>query len=346
MQALVRRVVSLIRNSGVWRQTALLSAVIVVIAFAADWAVNVWLMPGVTPYTPLATLIIAALIAPPFVYALLSQIEKARTAQSHLAREQAARAALEAANEARSRFLANTSHELRTPLNGIIGYSELLLETAELDGRAQDVEDHKRVVSLARRLLVLLNDLLDLAKVEANRLTLAPRPYAIRELLNELVDAVHPLVAQNRNSLTVEVDAALETGVADPLRLSQCVLNLLSNAAKFTSDGEICLRAVRRYEADRDWLLIEVCDTGIGIAPERQAILFEPFMQADTAASGQGTGLGLAITRELAHLMGGVVAVESEPGRGSRFSLRVPLFADATLDAAESWLLDAGREAA
>jgi signal transduction histidine kinase len=125
MQALVRRVISMIQHAGVWRQTALLSAVIVAIAYAADWIVNVWLMPGVTPYTPVATLIIAALIAPPFVFALLSQTEKVRTAQNHLAREQAARAALEAANEARSRFLANTSHELRTPLNGIIGYSEL-----------------------------------------------------------------------------------------------------------------------------------------------------------------------------------------------------------------------------
>jgi signal transduction histidine kinase len=346
MLALVRRVVSLIRSSGVWRQTALLSTVIVVIAYAADWVVNVWLMPGVTPYTPIATLIIAALIAPPFVYALLLQTEKVCTAQSHLAREQAARAALEAANEARSRFLANTSHELRTPLNGIIGYSELLLESAEAEGREQDVQDHKRVVSMARRLLVLLNDLLDLAKVEANRLILAPRQYVIRELLDDAVEVVRPQVLQNRNSLTVDVAADLDTGVADPLRLSQCVLNLLSNAAKFTSDGKISLHAARSCEAECEWLVIEVCDTGTGIAPERQAILFEPFMQADTAASGQGTGLGLAITRELAQLMGGAVTVESEPGRGSRFSLRVPLFAAAMIEDTQSLPPVSGRAAA
>jgi signal transduction histidine kinase len=189
------------------------------------------------------------------------------------------------------------------------------------------VEDHKRVVSMARRLLLLLNDLLDLAKVEANRLTLAPRRYAIRELLDDAVEVVRPQILQNRNRLTVDVAADLDSGVADPLRLSQCVLNLLSNAAKFTSDGEILIHAKRHADAEREWLIIEVCDTGIGIAPERHAILFEPFMQAD-AASGQGTGLGLAITRELAQLMGGAIEVESEPGRGSRFTMRMPLFAD------------------
>jgi signal transduction histidine kinase len=311
----------------VWSATAVISAAITVAVLVADYLVNVVLMPGVTPYTPIGTFIIVVLIAPPFVFALLLQTERVREANARLASEQALRAALEAANAARNTFLANTSHELRTPLNGIIGYSELMLELAQEQGRAQDAADHERVLSLARRLLHLLNDLLDLAKVEANRMTLSIAPYGVRRLLEEAIDVVRPQLERNRNRIDLRIADDLHSGRADPHRLSQCVLNLLSNAAKFTMDGEVVVIAERLAEAEADWLRIEVRDTGIGIAPERQVVLFEPFMQADASCAPHGTGLGLAITRQLARLMGGEVMVESAPGEGSRFTLQVPLFA-------------------
>jgi signal transduction histidine kinase len=316
------------QRNRVWLSTLWISSVITLIALAADCLVNVVLMPGVTPYTPIGTLVIVLLIAPPFVFTLLRQTEKVREAKSLLASEQANRAAIEAAAAARNTFLANMSHELRTPLNGVIGYTELMQETAQEEGRERDVADHARVHSLARRLMHLLNDLLDLAKVEANRMTLLPADYDVRALLTDAVDAVRPDIERNRNRVSLAIADELQTGRADPHRLSQCVLNMLSNAAKFTSDGEIAVRATR----DGEWLSIEVRDTGIGITPERQVVLFEPFMQAEASSAPGGTGLGLAITRQLARLMGGDVTVESTPNQGSCFTLRLPLFvADAAM---------------
>ena len=311
------------RRNRVWLSTLWISAIITLIALAADYLVNVVLMPGVTPYTPIGTLVIVLLIAPPFVFTLLRQTEKVREAKSQLATEQASRAALEAAAAARNTFLANMSHELRTPLNGIIGYNELMQETAQEEGRERDVADHARVHALARRLLQLLNDLLDLAKVEANRMTLSPTEYDVRALLSEAIEGVRPDIEQNRNRVSLVIADDLQTGRADPHRLSQCVLNMLSNAAKFTRDGEIAVRATREGE----WLSIEVADSGVGITPERQVVLFEPFMQADASSAPGGTGLGLAVTRQLARLMGGDVTVSSTPNQGSCFTLRLPLFA-------------------
>jgi|CXWL01.1.fsa_nt_gi signal transduction histidine kinase len=313
-----------------------ISAAIVVVAMVADFLVNVWLMPGVTPYTPWGTLAIAVLIAPPFVLALLLQTEEVRQAQQDLAREQSARIAAEAVNAARSRFLANISHELRTPLNGIIGYSELMAETAQQDDRAQDVADHARVMGGAKRLLHLLNDLLDLAKVEAGRLSLTLSAFDVKEMLEESIDVVRPDVARNRNRIVLHVDPRLQQGRTDGFRLGQCVVNLLSNAAKFTSDGVITVTAAPDAERGADWLEISVADTGIGIAPERQVLLFEPFMQAEVSGANPnaGSGLGLALTRQLALLLGGEVSLESEAGNGSRFTLRVPLNGPATQEGA------------
>ncbi len=307
----------------VWLSTLWISAVITLIAIAADYLFNVVLMPGVTPYTPIGTLAIVLLIAPPFVFTLLRQTEKVREAKSQLATEQASRAALEAAATARNTFLANMSHELRTPLNGIIGYTELMLETAQEEARDRDAADHTRIHALAQRLLHLLNDLLDLAKVEAHRMQLFPAEYDVRALLGEAIESVRPEIERNRNRVSLSVADDLSHGCADPRRLTQCVNNMLTNAAKFTSDGDINVRATR----DGDWINIEVRDTGIGITPERQVVLFEPFMQADASSAPGGTGLGLAITRQLARLMGGDVTVDSAPQRGSCFTLRLPLFA-------------------
>lgn len=312
------------------RAAAIVAAIVVIVAIA-DYVFFVWLMPGVAPYTPIATLLMVTVIAPPFVLALMLQTEQVRQTQEHLAREQAARIAAEHMNAARSRFLANISHELRTPLNAIIGYSELMAETAEQEGRSQDVADHARVMAGGKRLLHLLNDLLDLAKVEAGRLSLTPGAFDVAEMLNEAVDMVRPEIERNRNRLVLDLGADIGVGHTDGFRLGQCVLNLMGNAAKFTSDGVITLTAKREMSGSAAWLSIIVEDTGIGIAPERQVLLFEPFMQAEVSGENPnaGPGLGLALTRQIAMLLGGGVTLESTHGKGSRFTLRVPLDAPA-----------------
>lgn len=326
-RALSNFVDRLMQRGGIWLKTVVISTSITAVVLIADWLINVVLAPGVTPYTPLGTLAIVVLIAPPCVFALLRQADQVRKAHSLLADEQASRAALEAAASARNTFLANLSHELRTPLNGVIGYTELMLETAREEAREGDAADHARVLALSQRLLRLLNDLLDLAKVEANRMTLTPAPYEVRTLLEEAIAVVQPDIERNRNSVSLHVAGDVTTGCADPHRLSQCVLNLLSNAAKFTADGEIVVRAERVLAEGEQWLVIGVRDTGVGIEPARQVVLFEPFLQADSSSALHGTGLGLAITRQLSRLMGGDVSVRSAPNAGSHFSLRIPLHA-------------------
>lgn len=311
---------------------SVVSAGIVAAALVADLIFNVWLFPGVASYTPVATLVIALLVAPPVVLWLLLQTENVRQAQQELAREQTARMTAESVNAARTRFLANISHELRTPLNAIIGYSELMLETAEQEGRMQDVADHARVMGGSKRLLHLLNDLLDLAKVEAGRLSLKLNEFDIREMLDEAIDLVRPDLGRNRNQIVLEFDDRLTMGYSDLFRLSQCLLNLLNNAAKFTSDGLITVAAKQDIAHGHAWLIISIKDTGVGIAPDRQVLLFEPFMQAEVpgASPNSGSGLGLALTRQLAGLLGGGVTLESEADKGSCFTLRVPLYGPQT----------------
>ncbi len=327
MNPFLQRLIAALQRRSLPAQTAVISAAIILVALIADYIVNVVLMPGVTPYTPVGTLVIALAVAPPFTFFALRLAAIARIANDRLAAEQSARAALEAAHEARSRFLANTSHELRTPLNGIIGYSELMLETAEAEGRENDANDHRRVVALSHRLLHLLNGLLDLAKVEAKRISLNIDRYDVRELLVEAVESVRGQADANGNRLELCIAEDLSDGRADAHRLGQCVQNLLSNAAKFTRNGVVSVSATRRREAGMDWLSIDVRDTGDGIAPERQVVLFEPFMAPDSSIERHGVGLGLVITQRLARLMGGDVSVASTPGQGSCFTLRAPLFA-------------------
>jgi signal transduction histidine kinase len=307
--------------------TFAITAAIAVVAVLCDYLVNVWLLHAVAQYTPWSTLVIVLMTAPPSTYFLLLQTEKVRNAKSMLATEQAARAAAEAVNAARTRFLANTSHELRTPLSGIIGYSELMLEGAEQHKRPQDAADLSRIVASARRLEHLVNNLLDLAKLDADRIDVRPAFFNVREMLCAAIEAASPAAASNRNIIKLEIDDAVSTGVSDADRLRQCVLNLLSNAAKFTSDGVITVRAARAQRDGGDWLVIDVIDTGIGIAPERAPVLFEPFMQthADGEGQAQGAGLGLALTRKLARLLGGDVSYVSTLQKGSRFTLAAPL---------------------
>jgi signal transduction histidine kinase len=229
------------------------------------------------------------------------------------------------ASERKSQFLASMSHELRTPLNAIIGLTEMMVTNAARFGTEKALEPLRRVNAAGTHLLSLINEVLDLSKIEAGKLELNPEPINLARLIDEVVGTAGQLAEKNQNRLIVEAQENLGALTADSVRLKQILLNLLSNACKFTKEGEVALR-VRKVVDGRDWVELAVADTGIGMTPEQQAKLFQDFTQADslTARRYGGTGLGLAITRKLARMMGGDVTVASEPGKGSVFTVRLP----------------------
>jgi signal transduction histidine kinase len=232
----------------------------------------------------------------------------------------------EAASVAKSQFLANMSHELRTPLNAVIGYSEMLEEELAEDGASGTVlDDLGRIKGAGKHLLGLINDVLDLSKIEAGRMELNYDDYDLGQLVNQVCSTVQPLVATNRNRLVLELPPQPGELRTDATRLRQVLFNLLSNAAKFTNDGTLTLRVRRDRVVGRDRVAFEVHDTGIGMTPEQVANLFQPFVQADSSTTRRygGTGLGLVISRRLCRMMGGDVEVQSESGRGSCFTATV-----------------------
>ena len=234
----------------------------------------------------------------------------------------------EAATRAKSEFLASMSHELRTPLNAIILYSELLQEEASDEGDQSSIPDLQRIRSAGKHLLDLINGILDLSKIEAGKMSLALETFDVNMMVDELVDTVGPLVYKNGNTFAVETDGAIGTMFGDLTKTRQVLLNLLSNAGKFTRDGAITL-AIRRSISDDGLPCVEfvVTDTGVGMTPEQSRKVFDPFTQADVTTTRKygGTGLGLAIVSRFCDLMGGTVAVDSRPGEGSRFTVRLPL---------------------
>jgi GAF domain-containing protein len=232
---------------------------------------------------------------------------------------------LQRASENKSQFVSSMSHELRTPLNAIIGLTEMMVTNAARFGTEKAMEPLQRVNRAGTHLLGLINQVLDLSKIEAGKLELNPQTVQLAPLVDEVIGTARQLADENKNRLVVEAQENLDTITADPMRLRQILLNLLSNACKFTKQGEVKLRA-RRVRNGRDWIEMAVADDGIGMTPEQQAKLFEEFTQADasTAQRFGGTGLGLAITRKLARMMGGDVTVSSEPGKGSVFTVRLP----------------------
>jgi two-component system, NtrC family, sensor kinase len=229
------------------------------------------------------------------------------------------------ASQHKSQFLASMSHELRTPLNAIIGLTEMMVTNTPRFGTEKAAEPLRRVHRAGTHLLGLINQVLDLSKIEAGKLELNPEPVNLASLIDEAVGTARQLAEQNKNRLVVEAQEKLGMLTVDPMRLRQILLNLLSNACKFTKQGEVALR-VHKVVDGRNWIEFAVADTGIGMTAEQQAKLFEEFTQADasTAQRYGGTGLGLAITRKLARMMGGDVAVASEPGKGSVFTVRLP----------------------
>ena len=230
---------------------------------------------------------------------------------------------LELASRHKSQFLASMSHELRTPLNAIIGLTELMVANAARFGTEKAAEPLGRVHRAGTHLLGLINQVLDLSKIEAGKLELNPQTVELAPLIDEVIGTARQLAEQNKNRLVVACEERLRPITVDPMRLRQILLNLLSNACKFTKEGEVGLTA---RKDGGDWIALAVSDTGIGMTAEQQAKLFEEFSQAEatTAQRFGGTGLGLAITRKLARMMGGDVTVASEPGKGSVFTVRLP----------------------
>jgi PAS domain S-box-containing protein len=232
----------------------------------------------------------------------------------------------QSANRAKSQFLANMSHELRTPMNAIIGYSEMLTDEAEDLGFPQFIADLGKIRTAGKQLLALINDILDLSKIEAGKIELHFEEFDIREMIDEVSTISEPLVAKNSNKLIVRVPENAGLMHSDLTRVRQILFNLLSNACKFTESGTIELTVVNDLRDGRACVAFRVRDSGIGMTPTQVAKVFEAFAQADSSTTRKygGTGLGLAITRKFCDIMGGDIEVESEPGRGSTFTVRLP----------------------
>jgi signal transduction histidine kinase len=227
------------------------------------------------------------------------------------------------ASQHKSQFLANMSHELRTPLNAIIGYSEMLQEEADEVGDQAYIPDLQKVNAAGKHLLGLINDILDLSKIEAGRMDLFIETFEIGQLVRDVESIVQPLAEKNGNALVVSCGTDLGTMRADQTKVRQALFNLLSNAAKFTKEGTISLTVQREFD---DWLTFAVADTGIGMTEAQLSRLFEAFSQAEASTRSRygGTGLGLAISRHFARMMGGDLTVTSSYGEGSTFTVRLP----------------------
>jgi signal transduction histidine kinase/DNA-binding response OmpR family regulator len=253
--------------------------------------------------------------------------EAMRLAEDQRAVAEDARAQAEEATRAKSAFLANMSHELRTPLNAILGYSEMLQEEAQDLGHDDFIPDLEKIRTAGKHLLALINDILDLSKIEAGRMDLFNEAFSLRTMVSEIVTTATPLIEKNNNRFSVQIDEQLGTLYADQTKLRQCLLNLLSNAAKFTENGSIDVNIDTTAIGDQVHVRFEVRDSGIGMTTEQLNKLFKEFSQGDASTTRKygGTGLGLALSRRFCQMMGGDITVSSVLGEGSIFTMYVPL---------------------
>ena len=254
-------------------------------------------------------------------------IHRKRTQDELLTAKQAA----EQASRAKSAFLANMSHELRTPLNAVIGYSEMLEEEVQDSGKISNIRDLQKIQAAGKHLLALINDVLDLSKIEAGKMQLHIEVFEIQDLIGEIVTTLTPAIGKNENAFQLRMPKEIGTMRGDVTKVRQILLNLLSNACKFTDHGSISLEVDRLRTAGQDWIRLRVGDTGIGISTEQQGNLFQEFTQADISISRKygGTGLGLAISHRFVQMMKGRIMVESAPGQGAVFTVDLPVQAAA-----------------
>ncbi len=255
---------------------------------------------------------------------LVLDLEQRNRVEKELAE---AKESAESANRAKSGFLANMSHELRTPMNAILGYSEMLMEEAEDIGQDDFIPDLKKINQAGNHLLALINDVLDLSKIESGKMEAFAEDFDISSLIDQVADTAQPLMSKNKNEFKIERGEQLGHAHQDLTKLRQSLLNLLSNAAKFAHEGTITLRVERKSQADDEWLTFSVSDTGIGIPADKLDHVFDEFGQADTSTTRDygGTGLGLPISRRFCQLLGGDLTVRSSVGEGSTFTMRIPV---------------------
>ncbi len=276
----------------------------------------------------LITIVAIALAALFYVIRHYFQITKRQRTELENINKELAKARDEAleATRAKSVFLANMSHELRTPMNAIIGYSEMLIEEAEEAEQERFISDLKKIHTAGRHLLQLINDILDLSKIEANKLELYLETFDVGVMIQDVSTTIQPLAEKNGNNLVIKSAPNLGLMRADLTRVRQILFNLLSNACKFTDHGTVSLETIREKRDGRDWFTISVRDSGIGMTTEQIGKLFQPFSQGDSSTTRKygGTGLGLAITRRFCEMMGGDITVQSEIGNGSNFILELP----------------------
>lgn len=279
----------------------------------------IWQVYGVAAVVIIAILILS--------FWLVSRLSTAHVIAEARRREAvAARDAAESANRTKSTFLANMSHELRTPMNAIIGYSEMLLEESEDLGVTELAPDLTKIRSAGKHLLALINDILDLSKIEAGRMTVFPEDFSLAEMLSEVVATIQPLVEKNGNTLEVHCPPDAGSMRSDLTKVRQTLFNLLSNAAKFTEKGRITIAAKRLAHENGDRIQFTVADTGIGMSPEQMSRLFQAFTQADASTTRKygGTGLGLLISQKFCQMLDGDITVTSTPGKGTTFSVDLP----------------------
>jgi signal transduction histidine kinase/CheY-like chemotaxis protein len=296
-----------------------------------------WGVLGLSAFVIVAVLVLSWVYGQQLSKALIAGHISSRQAESERLKANLARDEAEQANSAKSAFLANMSHELRTPMNAIIGYSEILIEEAEELEPAEFVPDLKKILAAGKHLLGLINDVLDLSKIEAGKTMLCLEEFSVVSVVEDVIATVNPLISKNDNQLELNIQPGIGLMCADLTKVRQCLLNLIGNASKFTEKGTITLQVVAQplaavdgqdplQRGGEEQIAFAVSDTGIGMTPDQLGKLFESFTQADASTTRKygGTGLGLAISRRFSRLMGGDITVSSAIGEGSTFTLLVP----------------------